>query len=83
MVRLRLKRMGRRHKPSYRVVAVDGRRSRDGIVLEELGYYDPGNKNDQLRQNLQMDRVSYWLDKGAQPSETVASLIKKFRVAAQ
>lgn len=82
MVRLRLKRMGRKHRPSYRVTAVDSRRSRDGIMIEELGYYDPANKKPELRFNLKLDRVQYWLEKGAQPSETVASLIKKARAGA-
>ena len=83
MVRLRLKRMGRRHKPSYRVAAVDGRGSRDGRVIEEVGYYDPGNKNPDLRCNLKMDRVQYWLGVGARPSETVQSLIKQCRASAR
>lgn len=79
MVRIRLKRMGRRHKPSYRLTAVDIRRSRDGKVLEELGYYDPDHKSPELRCNLNMDRVDYWLSVGAQPSETAAKLLKKQR----
>jgi small subunit ribosomal protein S16 len=82
MVRLRLKRMGRKHRPSYRVAAVDGRRSRDGITIEELGYYDPANKNADLRCRLDMARVEFWLAQGAQPSETVASLIKKSQASA-
>jgi len=75
--------MGRRHRPSYRVTAVDGRRSRDGITLEEIGLYDPANAKPEMRLNLKMDRIDYWLSKGAQPSETVASLIKKSRAAAK
>lgn len=82
MVRIRLKRMGRRHKPSYRVTAVDGRRSRDGITIEELGSYDPANKNADQRCKLDMERVEYWLAKGAQPSDTVAALIRKSKAAA-
>lgn len=81
MVRIRLKRMGRKHRPSYRVAAVDGRRSRDGITIEELGYYDPANRNADLRCKLDMPRVEFWLAQGAQPSETVAALIKKSRAA--
>lgn len=77
MVRIRLKRTGRRHKPSYRVVAVDVRKSRDGRVIEELGFYDPGHKDPALRWNLKLDRVEHWLSVGAQPSETVAQLIAK------
>jgi len=82
MVRLRLKRMGRRHKPSYRVAAVDCRATRDGRVLEELGYYDPGNKNADLRYRLDIDRIEYWLSVGAQPSDTVRDLIKKCKTSA-
>ena len=81
MVRLRLKKMGRRHKPSYRVTAVDSRSSRDGRVIEELGYYDPGNKNPDLRCHLKMDRIEYWLGVGAQPSNTVRDLINKCKAA--
>ncbi|MBI4579233.1 MAG: 30S ribosomal protein S16 [Planctomycetes bacterium] len=82
MVRLRLKRTGRRHRPSYRVAAVDGRRSRDGITIEELGHYDPANKKPELRVKLKLDRIDYWLSRGAQPSETVRSLISKWRAEA-
>lgn len=74
--------MGRKHRPSYRVTAVDSRRSRDGITIEELGFYDPANKNPDLRCKLEMDRVEYWLGKGAQPSETVSHLIRKCRAGA-
>jgi small subunit ribosomal protein S16 len=74
--------MGRTHRPSYRVAAVDGRRSRDGITIEELGFYDPANKNADLRCKLDMARIDFWLGQGAQPSETVATLIKKSRAAA-
>ena len=81
MVRLRLKRMGRKHRPSYRVTAVDSRRSRDGMMIEELGHYDPANAKPEMRFGLKMDRIQYWLDKGAQPSDTVASLIKKVQAA--
>lgn len=82
MVRIRLKRMGRKHKPSYRVAAVDSRRSRDGITIEELGYYDPGNKKPDSRYKLNLERIEYWLSKGAQPSETVRDLIRKSRAEA-
>jgi small subunit ribosomal protein S16 len=71
--------MGRKHRPSYRVAAVDSHRSRDGITIEELGFYDPANAKPELRCRLEMDRIEYWLSKGAQPSETVVSLIKKSR----
>lgn len=81
MVRIRLKRMGRRHRPSYRVTVVDGRRARDGRVIEELGFYDPAHKVAELRQNLKLERIDHWISVGAQPSETVTQLIKKCRAA--
>ena len=82
MVRIRLKRTGRCHRPAYRVTAVDGRASRDGKVLEELGYYDPANKNSDLQLNLKKERIEHWLSVGAQPSDTVRDLLKKVGVSA-
>lgn len=82
MVRLRLKRTGRRHRPAYRIVAVDGRATRDGRAIEELGLYDPDHKNPDLRVNINADRVAYWLGVGAQPSDTVRNLINKAGIQA-
>jgi small subunit ribosomal protein S16 len=82
MVRIRLKRMGRRHSPSYRLTAVDQRASRDGRMIEELGFYDPANKNAELQTGLKRDRIEFWLSKGAQPTETVAELLKRTGIAA-
>ena len=81
MVRIRMKRMGRRHTASYRVTAVDGRASRDGKVLEELGFYDPENKNEALRLRVDAVRIAYWVSKGAQPSNTVRTLLKRMEKA--
>ncbi|MGQ9677774.1 MAG: 30S ribosomal protein S16 [bacterium] len=75
MVRIRLTRMGARNKPAYRVVAIDSRRARDSRYLEALGNYDPRRKT--LKLNL--ERVDYWLSKGAQPSNTVDRLINRYR----
>ena len=75
MVRIRLKRMGRRNKPAFRVTAVDIRKARDGRVLEELGSYSPAHKNPQERINLKKERIAYWLSVGAQPSDTVRQLL--------
>jgi len=83
MVRLRLRRTGRRNKPSYRVAAVDSRTNRDGRVIEELGYYDPANKNPDLRCRLEMARIDYWLGVGAQASDTVRDLIRQCKVTAR
>ena len=76
-VKLRLKRMGRTNHSFYRLNAVDSRAPRDGRVIEELGYYDPRNKDQAKQVNLKLDRCKYWLDTGAIPSETVSSLLKK------
>ena len=81
MVRIRMKRMGRRHTASYRVTAVDGRASRDGKVLEELGFYDPENKNEAMRLRVDAVRIAYWVSKGAQPSNTVRTLLKRMEKA--
>ncbi|MGQ9707327.1 MAG: 30S ribosomal protein S16 [bacterium] len=75
MVKIRLTRLGARNNPTYRVVAIDSRRARDSQYLEALGHYDPRRKV--LRLNL--ERVDYWLSKGAQPSNTVDRLIKGYR----
>ncbi len=79
-VSLRLKRMGRRHRPFYRVTAVDKRKSRDGRVIEELGHYDPLEKDVAKQVVLRGDRIQYWLSVGAQPSETVRGLMKRLNI---
>jgi small subunit ribosomal protein S16 len=76
-----MKRMGRRHTASYRVTAVDGRASRDGKVLEELGFYDPENKVEAMRLRVDAVRIAYWVSKGAQPSNTVRTLLKRMEKA--
>lgn len=76
-LRLRLKRTGRTHKAVYRLSAMDGRSPRDGRVVEELGVYDPANK-DATRQLLVNDeRIKYWLGQGASPTDTVRHLLRK------
>ncbi len=77
-VRLRMKKLGRKHQPFFRVVAVDQRASRDGKVIEYLGHYDPLVKETDARATLKTDRIDYWLSVGAQPSEKVGVLIKKY-----
>ena len=76
-VKLRLKRMGRKNHPFYRLNAMDSRSPRDGRVIEQLGYYDPMNKDKAKQFLANNDRCKYWLDHGAVPSETVSSLLKK------
>lgn len=77
MVKLRLKRFGRRHQSFYRISATDARRPRDGRVIEELGWYDPEAGTPDKQLSLNRERVEYWLSKGAQPSDTVRNLLKK------
>ena len=76
-VKLRMKRMGRSHVNFFRVNAVDARFPRDGRVVEELGTYDPQNKDAAKKFLVNLDRCKYWLDQGAIPSETVSSMLKK------
>lgn len=77
-VRIRMKRMGRKSRPFYRLCAIDQRSPRDGRVLEELGHYDPMCKEVDARAVLNGPRIEYWMSVGAQPSENVEVLIKKY-----
>jgi len=77
-VRIRMKKMGRSHQPFFRICAVDKHAPRDGRVLEELGTYDPRVPETDARAVLKAERIDYWLSVGAQPSEKVAVLIKKY-----
>jgi small subunit ribosomal protein S16 len=77
-VRIRMKRMGRKNRPFYRLCAMDQRSPRDGRVLEELGHYDPMCRETDARAILKGERIKYWLSVGAQPSENVVVLIKKY-----
>lgn len=79
-VKIRMKRVGTKNLPVFRIVVADGRSPRDGKFIEELGTYQPLKKGDNFTLNL--DRAKYWLSKGAQPSDTVASFIKKATKAA-
>lgn len=72
-VKLRLKRMGKKKQPFYRVVAIEGSNPRDGKNLEVVGTYDP--RQDPILFDIKKDRVQYWLSVGAQPSDTVARLL--------
>ena len=76
-VKLRLKRMGRSNAAFYRLNAIDSRSPRDGRVIEELGHYDPRNKDQAKQFVAKLDRCKHWLDVGAVPSGTVSSLLKK------
>ena len=77
-VKIRMKTMGRKHRPFFRICAMDARKPRDGRVLEELGTYDPLVPEADARVLLNGERVTYWLSVGAQPTEKVRTLIKKY-----
>ncbi len=73
-----MKLMGRKHRPYYRIVAIDHHQPRDGRVIEELGTYDPMVKDKEKRVTLNADRIKYWQSVGALASERVNTLLKKF-----
>ncbi|OGW86426.1 MAG: 30S ribosomal protein S16 [Omnitrophica bacterium RIFCSPHIGHO2_02_FULL_46_11] len=75
-VRIRLKRFGTKKKVHWRVVVADAKMPRDGRFIEEVGYYDP--RQDPPRIQLKAERIKNWISKGAKPTETVQSLLKKF-----
>ncbi len=77
-VKIRMKKLGRKHRPFFRICATDARSPRDGRVIEELGTYDPSIPETDARCQLNGERVEYWLGVGAQPSEKVRVLIKKY-----
>jgi len=79
-VKIRLKRVGARNRPIYRVVVADSRSPRDGKFIEEIGTYHPLRKKNKV--SLDMARVGYWIDNGAQPSDTVRSFIRAIKRAA-
>ena len=74
-VKIRMKRVGTKNMPAFRIVVADSRSPRDGKFIEEIGTYQPRKKGDNFA--LDLERANYWLSKGAQPSDTVASFIKK------
>ena len=75
-VKIRLKRMGKIRAPFYRVVVMDSRTKRDGRAIEEIGKYHPTEEPSLI--DIDMERASYWLSNGAQPTEAVAALLKKY-----
>ena len=76
MVKIRLRRMGAKKAPYYRIIVADSRCPRDGRFIEELGTYDPMAEGEQ-RIKVDMERAQYWIANGAQPTETVRRLLKK------
>jgi small subunit ribosomal protein S16 len=79
-VKIRMKRVGTKNVPVFRIVVADGRSPRDGKFIEEIGTYQPLKKDNNF--TIDLERVKYWVSKGAQPSDTVASFIKKATKAA-
>jgi len=79
-LKIRLTRIGALHQPHYRVVVAEARSRRDGAPVEMIGTYDPRAKTNGFK--VKLDRVDYWISKGAKPSDTVGSMIKRARRAA-
>ena len=77
-VRIRMKKLGRKHRPFFRICAMEQRAPRDGRILEELGTYDPMVPETDARAKLDGERINYWLSVGAQASDKVKVLIKKY-----
>ncbi|MFL5331139.1 MAG: 30S ribosomal protein S16 [Gemmataceae bacterium] len=75
---IRMKRMGRKHRSFFRIVAIDGRQPRDGRVIEELGTYDPSVKDTDARVTLRPERIKHWKSVGALASERCEILFKKY-----
>lgn len=75
MVRIRMQRLGRRHRPFYRINAVDVRTRRNGKVLENLGHYNPMDPDTSKQIVLKSDKIKEWIERGAQPSETVLDML--------
>ena len=75
MVKIRLRRMGAKKAPYYRIVVADSRSPRDGRFIEELGTYDPSAVENKIK--VDMERAKYWIANGAQPTDTVRGLLKK------
>lgn len=75
MVRLRMQRMGRPHQPHFRIVAIHATKARDAAGLEVIGHYHPKDKGEQI--TLNAERMKHWLSRGAQPSDTLRTLLQK------
>lgn len=78
MVKIRLRRMGAKKDPFYRVVVADSRFARDGRFIEEIGYYDPTKEPSVVK--IDAEKAKQWLDNGAQPTDTVREILKKAAV---
>lgn len=79
MVKIKLKRLGAKKRPTYKFVIADARSARNGKVIAELGNYNPMSENETLALNINTEALNYWLSKGAQPTEAVEALLKKIK----
>ncbi len=82
MVTIRMARGGAKKRPFYHLVVADSRNRRDGRFIERVGFFNPTAKGGEERLRVEMERVDYWVSKGAQPSERVSALIKESQKAA-
>lgn len=80
-VKIRLRRVGTKNVPCFRIVVADGRSPRDGRFIENIGTYNPEKPKDNFK--VDVERAKYWMQKGAQPSDTVRSILKKAERAAK
>ncbi len=81
VVKIRLKRLGAIHRPYYRIVVIDSRKARNGRAIEEIGYYHPVEKENQLK--LSKERAEHWIGQGARPSATVKRLLNQSSISLQ
>ncbi len=79
MLRIRLTRVGKKKQPTYRIVVIDKKKARDSSFVEIVGHYNP--RHDPALIDLKTERLQYWLGKGAQPSDTVRSFLRKEKIA--
>ena len=82
MVSIRLSRAGAKKRPFYHLVVTDSRNRRDGRNIERIGYFNPVGRDHEENLRVDLERADFWIGKGAQPSDRVASLLKKHRKAA-
>ena len=83
MVTIRLARFGSKKRPFYHVTVADRRNPRDGRFIERVGFFNPVARGQEERLRVDIERIEYWMSRGAQPTERVAKLIKDVRKAAQ
>ena len=80
-VKLRLRRMGKRNRPFYRICVIEGGRARDAEYIESIGHYNPRIEDDKKKVHFDKERAEYWLSVGAQPSDTVRSFLRQAQVS--